>query len=639
VRGRFSDLVKRIEVAADRRTAIAGPSHDRLVATIAVLHEDHVVPTDVSAEPDRLGGLADVFGLDELDADLLLVAAAPDFDANLALVFGLLRGGDGPARATVGVALELCGLPTASSDGFARLGPAAVLCRHALLEVSGQLPWLNRELTVPDRVLAHLAGADDVEPMLRSAIVPAVPLVVPAADVLARGIAANVPLVWVRAAQGTSGLALAAGAFASVGLGQLAVDLSRCAGEVALTEVLRSAAREACLRGLGLIVVAAERLPEAGMTQALGLLEDTPVPVVLIGSRAWDPTWLARYPLTMEAPILNPAERASAWEAVAGPEAPADGLAGLRLTPEAMAQTAQYATVLSRAQDQPITADLVLQAARVVGSSGTAGRRPTVGFDALVLPDYADRALHRLVSWARHRDEVVQRSSLFNADRKGSGITALFSGSPGTGKTLAANVIAAELGLDLFQVNLSEIIDKYIGETEKNLERVFHEAESLNVVLFFDEADALFGRRSEVKDAHDRYANQEVAYLLQRIERFDGITILATNLRGNLDQAFSRRMHFIIYFPDPDVPTRRRIWELYLSRLGALDPDDPIDLDHLAATLEMAGGDIRNVVLASLYDSIAAGEPLGMRHILASTVREYQKLGRRVPAHGFQPAD
>ena len=142
---------------------------------------------------------------------------------------------------------------------------------------------------------------------------------------------------------------------------------------------------------------------------------------------------------------------------------------------------------------------------------------------------------------------------MHGAGGKGTGIAALFTGAPGTGKTLAAHVIADNIGLDLMQVDLSGVIDKYIGETEKNLERVFAEAESLNVVLFFDEADALFGRRSEVKDAKDRYANQEVSYLLQRMEHFNGITILATNLRGNLDPAFSRRMHFIIHFPDPDV--------------------------------------------------------------------------------------
>ena len=168
-----------------------------------------------------------------------------------------------------------------------------------------------------------------------------------------------------------------------------------------------------------------------------------------------------------------------------------------------------------------------------------------------MLPDHVSRPLHRFVSWAAHRDEVLADGRLVDVGGKGTGIAALFSGSPGTGKTLAAHVVAAELGLDLFRVDLASIVDKYIGETEKNLERVFHEAESLNVLLFFDEADALFGKRSDVKDAHDRYANQEVAYLLQRMESFDGVTVLATNLRGNLDPAFSRRMQLHRPLPRP----------------------------------------------------------------------------------------
>jgi SpoVK/Ycf46/Vps4 family AAA+-type ATPase len=221
---------------------------------------------------------------------------------------------------------------------------------------------------------------------------------------------------------------------------------------------------------------------------------------------------------------------------------------------------------------------------------------------------------------------------------KGSGLTALFTGGPGTGKTLAAHVVADALNLELFQVDLSAVVDKYIGETEKNLERVFHEAESHNVVLFFDEADALFGSRSEVKDARDRYANQEVSYLLQRMEHFDGITVLATNLRGNLDAAFSRRMQFIVHFPDPDAATRHRLWRQHLLNAGPLEEADPVDVDLLAETVELAGGDIRNIVLAATYDAAVQGSALGMRHLAAATQREYQKLGRRAPSVGFNPS-
>ena len=282
-----------------------------------------------------------------------------------------------------------------------------------------------------------------------------------------------------------------------------------------------------------------------------------------------------------------------------------------------------------------MTAELVRRLRAAGHRIGRPGRRPAVGFADLVLPDAVNESVHRLVGWARHREQLVADGLLVEAGGSGGGITALFSGSPGTGKTLAAHVVAAELGLDIMRVDLSAIVDKYIGETQKNLERVFHQAESLNVVLFFDEADALFGRRSEVKDAHDRYANQEVAYLLQRMEQFDGITILATNLRGNLDPAFSRRLSFILHFPDPDVPTRSRLWRTHLARLGA---DGSGRSDRRRPAGRGRGADRRRHPQHRGRRRVRRGDRRvrpGMRHIVAATVGEYSKLGRRVPPGGF----
>ena len=219
-------------------------------------------------------------------------------------------------------------------------------------------------------------------------------------------------------------------------------------------------------------------------------------------------------------------DRALVWDRELGAGIADHRLATFRLAPEVIADAARYATTLADVTGTEISADSARAAARRVGGSITSGpalvptRPPT--FADLVLPDHVSRPLHRFVSWAAHRDEVLADGRLVDVGGKGTGIAALFSGSPGTGKTLAAHVVAAELGLDLFRVDLASIVDKYIGETEKNLERVFQQAESLNVVLFFDEADALFGKRSDVKDAHDRYANQEVAYLLQRMESSTG---------------------------------------------------------------------------------------------------------------------
>jgi len=464
-----------------------------------------------------------------------------------------------------------------------------------------------------------------------------VPLPLEGSLLLARALERGTGFVWIHAPLGTAGLTMAVGACAEIGVRALTLAVpTELHGESA-SEFLRSAVREAALLGRCLLLDGAERVTNGSDPAVAAVLETPVVPVVAVGAVPWDRTWSPSLaPLLMDAPRLAPADRELLWKTITGQPVPDGALTGLRLSPESLTQTAQYAMVMATTTDAPVTADLVRQAARRVGGSAVPAAERGVAFGDLVLPDLLNTSIHRLVGWARHREELVARGLIMESAGSGGGITALFSGSPGTGKTLAAHVVAAELGMDIVRVDLSAIIDKYIGETQKNLERVFHQAESLNVVLFFDEADALFGRRSEVKDAHDRYANQEVAYLLQRMEQFDGITILATNLRGNLDPAFSRRLSFILHFPDPDIPTRQRLWQTHLARLGPQDPADPIDAAHLAAAVELTGGDIRNIVVAAGYDAAIQATLPGMRHVLAATVGEYVKLGRRVPALGFQ---
>ncbi|HEU5268933.1 MAG TPA: ATP-binding protein [Jatrophihabitans sp.] len=673
-------LVERVAAAAERRAGAAGhgwPGADQLATAIAVLQADYAeltagaepptgaelttgaepatdaepsagaVPGSEPDKPDLLTGLSEVFGLDEVDAALLGIAAAPELDGNLALAYGLLRGLAGPGRATVGLALELAGLPTLGPDGFDRLGPDGPLRRHQLLEVAGAEPWLVRQLRVPDPVLAFLAGSAQSDPVLSGMWIAPVPLRLPETPLLASAIDNGVPLAWIRSAAGAAGSSLAAGAFAELGLHALAVDARRCPAGTDPVLALAAACREAGLRGCGLIVTGAELLTEPAHRAGLAVLEQASVPVLAVGARQWDPSWLRRHPLVVNARPLSVADRTAIWQASLGTLAEEDPelrqtLLGLRLSAEEVLETGRYARTLADARGQSLSASVVREAARQVGGSGGSGAHRVPGaargggpsFADLVLPEHATASLRQLINWARVRDQVTARGPL---RAKGGGIAALFTGSPGTGKTLAANVIAEELSLDLFQVDLSAIVDKYIGETEKNLERVFVSAEALNVVLFFDEADALFGSRSEVRDSRDRYANQEVAYLLQRMEQFDGITILATNLRGNLDQAFSRRMSFIVHFPDPDPATRRRLWQAHLDQLPTLDPDDPVQLGFLADSVELAGGDIRNIVLAAAYDAISADQPVGMRHLAAAAVAEYRKLGRRVPEHRFLP--
>ena len=234
--------------------------------------------------------------------------------------------------------------------------------------------------------------------------------------------------------------------------------------------------------------------------------------------------------------------------------------------------------------------------------------------------------LREICNHVKYRDRVYGDWGFGRKLALGKGLAVLFAGPSGTGKTMAAGIIAAELGLDLYKIDLSTVISKYIGETEKNLSRVFEEAETSNAILFFDEADALFGKRSEVRDSHDRYANVEVGYLLQRMEEYEGVAILATNLRKNMDDAFVRRLHFTVDFPFPDEEDRHRIWKGIWPQDTPLDAT--IDLDLLASRYEVAGGNIKNIAVAAAFLAADEGEVVRMSHVIQATLREYQKTGK-----------
>jgi SpoVK/Ycf46/Vps4 family AAA+-type ATPase len=253
---------------------------------------------------------------------------------------------------------------------------------------------------------------------------------------------------------------------------------------------------------------------------------------------------------------------------------------------------------------------------------------PRFGWLDIILPGDQIAMLRELVNTVRMRPRVLDDWGVGKKLVASRGITVLFAGPPGTGKTMAAEVIASELGLDLYKIDLSTIVSKYIGETEKNLERIFNEAEASNAILFFDEADALFGKRSEVRDSHDRYANIEISYLLQRMEAYDGVTILATNLRSNLDEAFTRRLQFAVDFPFPEEADRLRIWETLFP--GDVPRGDDVDFRLMAKRFKLAGGNIRNILVNAAYLAASDQGVVTMAHLLHGTRRELQKMGRLV---------
>jgi SpoVK/Ycf46/Vps4 family AAA+-type ATPase len=255
-------------------------------------------------------------------------------------------------------------------------------------------------------------------------------------------------------------------------------------------------------------------------------------------------------------------------------------------------------------------------------------------WEDFVLPDAQKEILHEIAAHVRQRSIVYDTWGFANKGTRGLGVTALFAGDSGTGKTMAAEVLAGELNLDLYRIDLSAVVSKYIGETEKNLRRVFDTAEGGGAILLFDEADALFGKRSEVKDSHDRHANIEVSYLLQRMDEYRGLAILTSNLKSALDTAFLRRIRFVVHFPFPDAMHRAQIW----ARVFPPEtPTEGLDPQRLAQ-LNIAGGNIRSIAIRAAFLAADAGEPVRMTHLLRAARSEYSKLEKRLTdgeTHGW----
>ena len=613
-------LIDPLHAAVDRRAASGWARVGDARAALDAIAIDPAVD-------ERLALVARRFGLTPTESGLLSIAVAAEQSTAAHLLCGLLSGDDRPARPTVALALELVGAPALGHIARQLVGPGSTLTRTGLLTLRGDDVLLSRRVCLPDPVAQRLAGGDAPPEWLGPLLIDVPAVDVTGTSLLCSALSAGHQLVWIHSAPGGAGAAMAVAACEALEVGCVVADVSRLPPGASMSAAVSALLLHSGLQGAVLALVGAE--------QAAAELPLRPtVPILATSTQPWDPRWSPDPPVTVSAPRLHAADRGRIWRSMIDPESVTDDIVAMPLSPEQIVGAARHAAEMAGiAGEQTVDPARIRSSVRHLGRSRAVRANPEMvaGLDDLVLPEHAMAEIRRLLDWARCRDEVAGLGALYGKGARGAGICALFSGPSGTGKTLAAHVVASSLGMDLYQVDLSAIVDKYIGETEKNLERVFTEAESVNAVLFFDEADALFGARSAVKDAKDRYANTEIAYLLQRMEQFDGITVLASNLRGNIDPAFARRLHFIVAFPDPDAATRSRLWEHHLGSLPA-DPADPVDVQELAASIDMAGGDIRNIVLSACYAAVADGSPLGRRHITAAVHREYTKLGRRQPA-------
>ena len=590
----------------------------------------------VESEPREAEGfepavdrLACVLGLSAFERGLLLLAAAVELDGSMAALVAELQGGE--PRPTFGLALAA--LPGAHWDALA---PHSPLRRWRVVEPLPGATLASRPLRLNERVLHQLTGINSPDEQLdgtmrvATGIPPLARSQLALAEDLARtSAAAGRVLVGLDGEDADARLGVArALAFA---LGRVALVIRGAAlpaTEPDLSALTRLIDREALLLG-GLPIVDAEGAHESVLAAFLDELE-APVAALAGDTGARAPS---RATLHRSVSLPSPAEERELWAATLG-EPLADTLAEpidelaqhFRLGAAAVEAVATELLVTARPTDDPApTLRRLCRERSRVRLDGLAERiDPVATWDDLVLPAAHTRLLHELTRHVRHRAQVYERWGFVAPSTRGLGVTALFAGDSGTGKTLAAEVIARELGLDLYRIDLATTVSKYIGETEKNLRTLFTAGEASGAVLLFDEADALFGKRGEVKDAHDRYANLEVAYLLQRMESYRGLAILTTNLRSNVDRAFLRRLRFVVQFPFPDPDLRAQIWRRTFPPAAPLDG---VDADALAK-LAVSGGSIRAIALAAAFAAAEDGTAITPAHVLDAAQVEYAKAER-----------
>ena len=583
----------------------------------------HLTEGEPGAGRSSAGGpidaIASRLGLSDFERDVLMLAAAVELDGEVAALVGQAQG-TGDPRPTF--ALAMAALPGAHWDA---LTPERPLRRWSLVELGGTGPLATRSLRIDEQLLHLVAGLVDPTGTL---------------DGLALGPLPPSPLT-----SSQLGLAeeLARSALAVPGRVVLRLDgddhdakleVARCVAALLGLTLLR--VRDAALAEVDLVRAAmildrearlGDRLVLTSNERLLELLD-----VAVVATAAEDLAGDGRTVLARRIDHPRGREQVELWTDATAPFLPgSDGLEA------AVAEVAHHYRLGARSIQAIVGAWSVLrdagaadlrrltrERARVSLGSLAELIEPGVGWDDLVLPAGQIALLHELAEQVRYRSQVYDEWGFGQQSSRGLGVSALFAGESGTGKTMAAEVIAAELGLDLFRIDLSAVVSKYIGETEKNLRTLFDAAESGGAVLLFDEADALFGKRSEVKDSHDRYANLEVAYLLQRMESYRGLAILTTNLRANVDRAFLRRLRFVVQFPFPDTAQRAELWRRIFPERTPVDGLDPDQL----AQLQISGGSIRSIAVSAAFAAAAAGSPVRPEHVLRAAEVEYAKAER-----------
>jgi len=578
--------------------------------------------------PPAIDWLSQFFGLSAFERDVLLLSAGVEMDSGLAALCAQAQGG--AARNSLTFAFASTALPGAH---WSALAPPRPLRRYRLVELEPGRGLAEASLRINERILHYLAGINFLDPKLQAVLRES-----PPAEWISEGhravaekaVAAfgtdfdRSPVVHFCGddPHGQEDAAECAARAMGRQLFTMAVDQLPSAG-LDLDEIALLWEREALLLPGSLLV----QCGRAGLTAgARHLLERLPGPLALGGR---EPVRLDRPVVRLDLDKPQPAEQKRLWERALGAEAVRINGAIDELSEQfRLSARTISATGTARPDRPPVTGESLWSACRSYSRPRLEdlAQRVTAStsWEDLVLPEAQIRTLRQLASQVRHRIKVYETWGFSAKGRRGLGVSALFAGESGTGKTMAAEVLARELGLDLYRIDLSAVVSKYIGETEKNLKQVFDAAEDGGVLLLFDEADALFGKRAEVKDSHDRYANIEVGYLLQRMEGYQGLAILTTNLKSSMDRAFQRRLRFTVSFPFPDTAQREAIWGKVFP---AGTPTRDLDPRKLAQ-LNVTGGNIRNIALNAAFLAAEAGKPVEMEHLLQAAKLESQKIER-----------
>ena len=642
------DLSARVAVIAARLGRHSAPDSDAEAANreLRAAEARAAETSRALPSPSALDGVAAAFGLSPFERDILVLCAGIELEGGFAATCAQAQGDPRRTYPTFGLALAALADPHWSA-----IAPGGPLREWRLVEVIGDDGLTSSRIRLDERVLQQLTGIPHLDERLRGIVTPVRQHdeLTPSQDELARHVAATwsnglgqadaaVVQLWGEDRLGATGVAVHASHLLGIGLHRIrAGDIGSVAAD--REALARLWEREAVLSSsaLAIDVEDAEGADSAATVRAATSLIDDVHGMVAVIAR--EPVRGGeRTSVRMRVDRHTVEERRTLWASTLGPAAEALdgrldavvsqfdlGTRGIRAAgADALARSAGGES--GEASEE--LADVLWESCRSQARSrldDLAQRiEPVATWEDLVLPEAQGRVLREVALQVRNRTTVYERWGFAQKSARGLGISALFAGPSGTGKTMAAEVLANELRLDLYRIDLSQVVSKYIGETEKNLRRVFDAAEEGGSILLFDEADALFGKRSEVKDSHDRYANIEVSYLLQRMESYRGLAILTTNMKSAIDGAFLRRIRFVVQFPFPDQAQRTEIWRRIFP---AETPLEDVDVTALAR-LNVAGGNIRNIALNAAFLAADAGLPVGMEALLQAARGEYAKLER-----------